>query len=311
MRSELLHVVCAIANPMRWNSRIDIYKAFEQHMLDSGVKLTTVECAYGERPFELHNPKVHMVHVRANGAAMVWNKESLLNIGISRIPDAKYIATIDADIRFRKRYWASETVQELQHHQVVQPWSDCYDLGPGDEHLQAHRSFCRLVFDKQPIFHQTRPGHPHNPYRFGHPGYAWAWRREILDCLGGLIDWAPLGSADHHMALAMIGQCNMSMPGGVHDNYKKMLFNWQARAMQHIAKNISYVDGTIEHMWHGTKEKRKYVDRWGIITKHNYDPMNDIKRNTHGVVELAGNKPGFRHDIHLYLHERDEDQNSL
>ncbi|MFO1081855.1 MAG: hypothetical protein U1E23_14650 [Reyranellaceae bacterium] len=307
MRSDLLHVVCAVANPMRWDSRLRLYRAFEAHMLDSGVRLTTVECAYGDRDFEVADSRhVNVVRVRANGAQMIWNKENLLNLGIARLPEAKYIATVDADVFFRKRYWAAETVHELQHHCVVQPWSDCYDLGPHDEHLAVHRSFCRLVFDGEPMqmVHKA-------PYRFGHPGYAWAWRRGTLDALGGLIEMAALGAGDHHMALAMIGKADRSLPGGIHPNYRQAVMAWQERATAHVAGNIGHVDGTIEHRWHGTKERRRYVGRWEILTRHRYDPVVDLKRNVFGVVELAGNKPGLRLDVHRYFHARDEDSNSL
>ena len=52
MRADLLHVVTAVANPMRWQSRIRLYRDFAARMLDSGVRLTVVECAFGERPHE-------------------------------------------------------------------------------------------------------------------------------------------------------------------------------------------------------------------------------------------------------------------
>jgi hypothetical protein len=309
MKPGMLHVVCAVANPSRWDSRISLYKDFEQHMLDSGVKLTTVECEYGERNFQLHNPHVNMVHVRASGSNLAWNKESLLNIGISRTPEAQYIMTSDADIEFRHKHWAEETLHSLQHHHVVQPWSDCYDLGPNGEHLELHRSFCRLVFDKEKIV--QGPNAKNGPYRFGHPGYAWAWTRQALDWLGGLIEVAALGAADHHMALALLGRVNDSIPGNMHPNYKTAMQVWQDRANNHISGNIGFTHGTIEHKFHGAKKKRAYVERWDILARHNFDPVKDLKKNTHGVVELSGNKHGLRHDIHRYFTSRDEDANSI
>lgn len=306
-----LHVVTAVANPIRWDSRIRLYRKFCQHMLDSGVRLTTVECAYGDRPHELADiPHIQHVAVRAAGGTMVWNKESLLNIGISRLPDdARYIGTFDADVEFRRPDWASETVHALQHYEVVQPWSDCYDLGPNDEHIDLHRSFCRLVYEGKPIV--QGPNAKDGPYRFGHPGYAWAWRRSALDSCGGLIESAGLGAADHHMALALIGRVHDSIPGNMTSGYKAPLLAWQARAERHITRNISYVPGTIEHQWHGSKAKRAYISRWDVLIKHAFDPAVDTKRNANGVVELAGNKPGLRLDIDRYFRSRDEDANTF
>ena len=155
-----LHVVTAIANPIRWQSRARLYRQFEEHMLDSGVRLTVVECAYGDRPHEFaDNPHITHVPVRARSLPQDW----------------RHAAWIDADITFRHPDWATETVHALQQYDVVQPWSDCYDLGPNDEHLQVHRSFCRLTHEGAPI--------ASNLYAFAHPGYAWAATRRAL-CSG-------------------------------------------------------------------------------------------------------------------------------
>jgi hypothetical protein len=308
MRADLLHVVTAIANPIRWKSRVCLFRSFERHMLESGVHLTVVECAYGDRPHELAGtPGVNHVPVRAS--TLVWNKENLLNIGISRLPeDWKYAAWLDADIRFRRSDWAAETVHALQVYDVVQPWCDCYDLGPHDEHLFAHRGFCRQWRERRPI---VQGPNATEGFAFAHPGYAWAAKRQALEWLGGLIDTAVLGAADHHMALALIGRAGDSIPGNMTAGYRAPLLRWQARAMQHIAGNIGCVPGTIEHAWHGSKDRRAYVDRWQILSRHRFDPESDLKRNIWGVLELAGNKPELRRDIDAYFRQRDEDANTL
>jgi hypothetical protein len=306
MKAELLHVVTVVSNPVRWASRIKLYRDFEAHMLASGVRLTTVECAYGDRPFQVDdNPVVN--HVRVRAKTLVWNKENLINLGIARLPaDWKYVAWVDADVAFRKDGWAAETVHALQQYDVVQPWSDCYDLGPDDDHLQAHRSFCRLWHDRQPISASYRAG-----YSFAHPGYAWAATRQALDWLGGLVETAALGAGDHHMAYGLIGRVEDSIHEGVGEGYRRPLLDWQARALHHLNFNIGYVPGTIEHAWHGRKEDRRYVDRWTIVIRNRFDPSTDLKRNVFGVLELAGNKPELRRDLDAYFRQRNEDANTL
>lgn len=77
MDASQLHVICTVSNPMRWESRMRLYREFEQHMLDSGVNLTTVEVAYGSRPMELEGrPFINHVGLRAAADALVWSKES-------------------------------------------------------------------------------------------------------------------------------------------------------------------------------------------------------------------------------------------
>lgn len=307
---QQLNVVTAISNPVRWHSRLKLYQDFVVHMLDSGVKLTVVECAYGDRPFELNNnAHVNHVGVRGDGGTLCWGKENLLNIGIARLgPDVTLIGTFDADIQFRQAGWAAEAVQALQHYHIIQPWSDCYDLGPNGDHLEVHRSFCRLVFEGKPVL--QGPSVVNAPYQFGHPGYAWCWRRSVLDAVGGLIETAALGAADHHMAMAMIARVQDSIPKGLPPNYALPLKVWQDRVTHNVARNVSYVPGTIEHLWHGPKQNRGYIGRWDILVKHQFDPMVDLLRNSFGTLELAGNKPALRADIDRYLRSRREDSNT-
>jgi hypothetical protein len=305
LRSDLLHVVTAISNPVRWNSRIRLYKEFEKHMLESGVRLTVVECAYGDIPYQLDtNPAVN--HVPVYAKSQVWLKENLLNIGISRLPrDWKYVAWIDADVIFRKPHWASEVVYALQHHDFIQPWEHCYDLGPNDEHLMTHCSFGRQWI-KEPISCEKMGA----GYTFAHPGYAWAATRDALEKVGGLIETAALGAADHHMALALIGKAHLSMPGGLHKSYIDTVLEWERRAVAHLNHNLGFIPGTIEHLWHGDKAARKYISRWDILKQHQFDPKSDLKRNTSGVWELLG-KPALRRDIANYFASRNEDLNAL
>ena len=231
----------------------------------------------------------------------------MTNRGIAHLqPDWKYVAWIDADVMFRKPCWAAETVQALQVHDIVQPWSDCYDLGPQDDHLQTHRSFCRMHQEGKPIMPSGAAG-----YEFAHPGYAWAATRDALERVGGLLETAALGAGDHHMALALIGRAEESMPTGIHPGYRQSVMRWQGYATQHVCGNIGYVPGTIEHSWHGSKDLRKYVDRWSILLKHAFDPTEDLKRNTSGVLELTGNKPAFQQDVMRYFRQRNEDATTV
>ena len=46
------------------------------------------------------------------------------------------------------------------------------------------------------------------------------------------------------------------------------------------------------------------------MQKHQFCPLEDLKRNAHGVLEFALSKPELRHDLDLYFHGRDEDINS-
>lgn len=311
MKSELLHVFTARANPLRWQTPDVLYHEFAQHMIDSGVKLHVIECAYGERPFTCEVDGANHIGVRSK--TMIWNKENLLNIGIRRTPEAKYIAWIDSDILFRRKDWAAETVNALQLYDVVQPWDTAYDLGPQDQHMATHTSFTKVLTSGLPVIPENKNFWKGDggPYTYPHSGYAWAMTRQAYDWVGGLFDVGGMGSGDHHMALALIGKGNWSIPQGTNDTYRRHVIRWQERACHHINGNLGNVSGTIEHKFHGAKPLRNYNGRWEMFVKHSFNPDEDLKLNSYGVYELAGNKPELRREFDRYLRYRNEDANTF
>jgi hypothetical protein len=308
-----LHVFTARSNPLHWRAPHENWKHFAKGMLDAGVTLTVIECAYGEEDHRCAIDGARHIPVRAK--SRVWNKENLLNIGVHRTPEAKYVAWIDADVIFRRADWVIATLHALQHYEVVQPWKTCYDLGPNGEHMSVNTSFAYQFFTRRPLV----PAYPDTPFWQGdggphvypHSGYAWAMTRAAFDGVGGLFELGGMGSGDHHMALALVNRVIDSSAPGASTAYNEELFRWQRRAWEAIKSNLGYVSGTIEHLFHGRKGDRGYQSRWGMFLKHGFDPHEDLKRNSHGVLEWAGNKPELRHDFDLYLQSRNEDINAL
>lgn len=309
-----LHVVTVVSNPLRWESRVELAnKAITNWLQEPNVKVTFVEVAYGSRAYDFADsfPADRVQHVPLRATTMAWSKECCLNIGISRT-DGAYIAALDADILFRKKGWADEVVQTLQLYPVIQPWNTCYDLGPHDSHIQTHTSFCSLYLHNKPV------GVPNGqlkwaggPYDHAHPGFAWAYKREVLDKIGGLFEVGGMGSGDHHMALSLVGKSDVSLPGGCSAGYRNFVKTWESRALAHVNRKIGYVPNTIEHMFHGDKNRRGYETRWGMFVKHGFDPLTDLKRNSYGVLEFAGNKPDLERDFDNYLRSREEDANII
>jgi hypothetical protein len=145
----------------------------------------------------------------------------------------------------------------------------------------------------------------------GHPGFAWAARREALESVGGLVDCAILGGGDRFMALSLIGQLEerlVRIPGS---SYAATLFQWQEKAATHIRGNVGHVDTTLLHYWHGSKKDRGYDTRWRILADHGFDPQVDLRRDRRGLLELTADKPDLRDAIRAYFHSRNEDGTEL
>lgn len=316
--NETLYVVCAITNPVRYAARYRLYADFEHRILTAAtarhvdVKLVTIEAAYGARNHAVTQSD-DSDHIQLRTGHELWHKENLLNLAIQRLPaDWKYVAWVDADVNFIRPDWASATLHALQHHQVVQMWSESVDLAPNHESLKGFRSFMWCYqhpdeVDPPTGYYANRDRQMPNSF-YWHPGFAWAARREALDALGGLIDWSILGGGDLFMARALVGQLNSGgLPKSLGKAGVRWMLEWQHRAERHIRRDVGYVDGLITHYWHGAKKNRRYRDRGQILTAAHFDPEVDLKRDTQGLWQLTDRSRELRDGIRAYFRQRNED----
>lgn len=310
------YVISVISNPVRYKARYNLFKKFEFHMNALGVKLVIVEQAFGNRPFvitERDNP----LHVQVRTDQELWHKENMINIGIQHLcqidPDWEYVAWVDGDIRFQRNDIILETAQQLQHYDIVQMFSAAIDLDSDQNPLQTHRGFMYQYFknDNMPPERSGEGGYyGAEKGIFWHPGYAWAARRSFIDKVP-LFDKGILGAGDHHMALALIGCGERSLPGKVTPQYKEAVMNWQELADIQCRRNVGYVNGTITHAWHGSKKNRKYVERWKILEECQFDPYRDIVKDGQGLYRInpttGARSIKLRDKIRKYMRQRQED----
>lgn len=316
-----LHVVTCVVNPVRYQSRYRLYRDFAKHMQDSGVSLYTVECAFGGRPFEVTesaNPR----HLQLRTRCEMWHKENLLNLMIARLPsDWEYVAWIDADVHFARPDWAMETVQELQHFDIVQLFTEAHDVGPDHHVFARYRSFAHSYLAGVPRLQGTGYGggapQPRDPAitYYHHPGYAWAMRRPAFDAVGGLLDVAVIGEADWIMARSLLNEAERVLYPGISAGYRRAILQWQERAVRHIRANLGCVQGTLLHAWHGPKAKRNYWKRCRLLVDTGYDPGLHLKRDWQGLYQLddRGDRAALllRDGLRRYFRGRNEDATEL
>lgn len=300
---DYLDVVAVISNSARYVSRYELFEKFREHILQQPlVRLHVVELAFGRRPFELVGSDLQL-----RSRHEIWHKENMINLMIQRLPsDWRYVAWIDADVEFQRKDWAVETMQQLQHYQIVQMFQTAVDLGPTGEAMMTHQGFAYSYVTGKPRPKRRRNGYN---YPFWHPGFAWAARREAIDYLGGLYDVSILGSSDHLMAWSLIGE-NV-LPVSMTEAYRKSLQDWQDRAERLIRRDIGFVPGNLVHYFHGKKADRKYNSRWSILERYNFDPFLDLKRDSQGLYQLdidgSQRMNGFRDELRSYFRQRNED----
>lgn len=312
--SNTVYVVGISSNPSRWHSRNRLAREWIEHMLGTpNVHLTIVEGQFGDRHHELapkdlyeekSRPIPYYDHLMLRLRSEAWVKESMINIGfrhVIAVHDAKYLAWIDMDVFFRDKHWAQEAMHQLQTYPVIQPWTDCADLGP---HGGISRHFRSFGFQHQKGVRKQM--HPSQPYEYAHTGFAWCCTREFFEQVMGLADFPILGSSDHHMAFGMIGQIKNTIHRGMQPSFFELCSEWQDRAMMITHGQVGYSSGRIEHKFHGPKNRRYYRERWQILVEHHFDPKKDLRRDGQGIVYLVG-KPALEHAIIKYNRSRFED----
>jgi glycosyltransferase involved in cell wall biosynthesis len=283
---DILYVILPYFNFCAFKRRRELFVQFVNDFRhEKNIRIVVAECI-GPCPL----PKLPVwSHLKFRTEDHFWIKENLINMAIRPLGSWKYVAWIDADIQFLNQNWVQETIDELQTADIVQMFQTAVNLGPNGEAIKTDKSFGYMAKGS------GTPWSPADKYGFWHPGYAWACTRQAWLKMDSLIDWAILGSGDRHMAMALIGRATDSCPGNVHENYKKLLSEYQKNVS---TLRLSWVDGTILHFWHGSFENRKYRERWDILVNNSYDPFADVGMDAKGQLHLT--KVGKRLEPFLY-----------
>jgi hypothetical protein len=300
-----LCVVTAYFNPAGFHSRRQNYELFRERIQAAGLALVTVECALGDRPFELPpGPGVR----RVQGSDVMWQKERLLNVALADLPDSyRKVAWLDADVLFENPDWATATATRLDEFPVVQPFDRAIRLARGatedDGRGDSYPGFA-AVYARQPQRLLAGDFTAH-----GHTGFAWAARREVL-AGRWLYDACIAGSGDHMMAHAFCGDwtsvCVDRIIGRA-NRHRDYFIDWCRALYPRVRARVGYVPGAVLHLWHGEVGDRRYVDRNRELAAFGFDPAADIRGGADGCWEWASRKPGLHRWAADYFGRRRED----
>ena len=302
---ENLHVIMVISNPCHFVRRRMLALEFIARMQkEANVILYVVELVYGSDKWEVTeaaNPR-HLQLRLANDPPL-WHKENMINIGVRRLlpADWKAFAWIDADLEFDNPLWAQHTLKVLNGCcDIVQIWSHAVDMNMRQDAMNVFASF-GFQYVKGREYSST------DVKRMWHPGFAWAITREAYEKIGGLYEVGILGAGDHIMAMALIGLG--SVHKSTHPDYQKSISDVKNKV---FGLKLGYVPGVIRHFFHGTKESRKYLERWQILVKYEYSPMKHLTHNADGLLVPTEECPReMLLEIREYFRQRNEDYGYL
>jgi len=299
---EKLNVILVISNPCLYARRYILLKEFVKRfeLEEENVNLFIVEMVYGDQKYAVTD-KNNTRHLQLKTDDPIWHKENMINLGVRYLlpADWKAFAWVDADVEFENNNWALDTLKILNGAKdVVQLFSHCVDMDRQGNNLNIFNGF-GYCFNKNKTY--TNKGSD-----YWHPGYAWAITRRAYEKVGGIYDKGVLGSGDSIMALSFIGKsANMNHPN-YNKDYNNSMLNYQINASK---LRLGYTPGVIRHHFHGSKENRRYTDRWQILMNNQYSPITHLQYDASGILvpseEFSLN---FKQDIFNYFLERKEDE---
>lgn len=296
-----LNVIAVISNPFLYARRYILMKEFIHRieMEETNVNLCVVELAYGSQKFIITD-KHNKNHLQIRTETPFWHKENMINLGVKKLlpKDWKAFAWIDADIEFENNNWALDTLKILNGcKDIVQLFSHAVDM---DRNLNTMSVFNSAGYQYTKGLRFSSKG-----ANLWHPGYAWAITRSAYDKIGGLYEKAILGSGDNIMMLSLLNKASYGINDESSLNYKNSVLMYQQKMK---TLRFGYVPGVIRHYYHGTKENRRYRDRWQILLNHEYEPDVFIQHDDFGIlIPTESFSQELKDDIMEYFKERKED----
>jgi len=303
-------VLTSYFNPGRYSARQKNYEVFSEHL---EAPLVAVELS-PDGTLELRHGKDFLLRRRGNGDLM-WQKERLLNIALSVLPsECRYVVWADCDIVFNKTGWLAGVREELEHSHMVQLFRKVYHL----KDLQDPRSAREedALFEETSIASRLTNGASKanafviSPIR-GHGGncngMAWAARRDLLD-MHGFYDGSIAGGGDTAMAGAAFGCFDQVIRAHrMNEAQKSYYLKWAEPFCESVDGRVSFVDGDIFHLWHGSMVNRNSVSRHKKLRDLGFNPYEDIRLDNSGLWAWNTEKTELHEYLKRFFAERRED----
>jgi hypothetical protein len=302
--------ITSFFNPAGYRQRYKNFRIFREQL---SVPLVAVELGYGNE-FELKDDDADVL-VQLRGSSVLWQKECLLNIALSRVPrNVQVVAWLDADIIFQRADWAAQAVERLQQKPVVQLFSEVQYLPQGitdpgslaGPERMVRRSITDLVESGSWSVADARTWEASGIRRISF-GLGWAARRDLLD-RHRFYDAMIMGSGDRAIVWAGYGRYQDTI-GRLCLNQARAshYLDWAQRFYGDVQGNIGGIDGRVCHLWHGDLPNRRYGGRHADFANIAFDPVTDISRDSNGLWQWSGERPDLEAFARAYFDSRRED----
>lgn len=207
---------------------------------------------------------------------LFW-KENLWNLGLTLVPH-EYLLFIDSDVVFLEESWPEKILEALDEYDLIQPFEIGTWLGQtGKIEMRRKAAAVALAAGIDP-----RP----DTY---HPGFAWAVTRTAINKMGGWYELHPAGGGDTATAMALTKQEHAErwanhLSCETHYWFRKSYQDYRKQATS-LNLKIGYCTGmSLQHMWHGDRQNRKYIGRSLFLPQTGADEF-PLRRRPDGLLE--------------------------
>jgi hypothetical protein len=306
-RPNDLAIVSCYFNPCEAESRRRNLSTFLEGMRAHKLPVFVGELVFPNQRYLLPESEGTVSAVRFSAHDVMWHKERLINLIVERLP-SQYtkVAWVDADVTFPDETWYAKASTLLDHLQLVQLFEQVSQLNNDGIEIRRLSGLAMHVALARP-----------RPFKFDTsdtwPGLAWACQRRLLDT-HGLFDVMILGGGDTYMSLAAYGRLDESYDWHVQRLAPKLRKAWRGWAkpfFSDVRGDVGFVPTSIVQLGHGRTENRRYVERLGILSKYDFDPMTDITSGPLGIWEWSSMKLRLHAEVRAYFRQRDEDTGEL
>ena len=305
-----LWAISSYFNPAGFRNRLRNYRVFRESL---NVPLVTVEASFDGR-FELGEGDADVL-VQLRCGSILWQKERLLNIALSRLPpECRAVAWVDCDVLIDGEDWPSLALEALEAYRLVHLFRTRHDLPPESNSslplLPDESTGVESVASRIARGHATAADFGDNQAGLlgcSSRGYAWVARRGLLE-RHGFYDACILGGADLAILCAAVGRFELPRSAlRMSVAAERHYLTWARPFHESVQSSVGYINVQLFHLWHGTRENRRVDERFEILKDANFDPTLDIAMGDQGCWVWNSNKPDLHARINAYFRSRNED----
>jgi hypothetical protein len=223
----------------------------------------------------------------------LWQKERLLNLVVERLPsNIDAVAWVDADVTFFDPFWFEKAIEALGEYHVCQLFDKWHFSNSEGQIVSAQESVG---------LHGERYWNLR-----GHPGGAWAARREVFP----MDDTHILGGGDSMAIEGWLGICDTFLQKQMNPDWFAYYRNWADKAFQLVMGNVTSLNGHALHWYHGERKHRHYAKRSQWLADYHYDPERHIQLDANGLYAWSDAAPsGLVQQVQRYFYDlRKEDE---